>query len=233
MNPQVKCPKCGKIQPSEALYCMGCGSKLPGVNDLAEQITSLETHTSPLSSNSQSTFITLACPNCGGKLQITPDTERFVCPFCEYEHIVQRTGGTVSLEPVIKAMQSIDSSIHLVGHGINQIGLSSEWQATEQTIARIRSEIDGINKQMAAFKFRKYFKVIFGILIFFVAFGLTSQLVAQEGASALLCTVPLAVAGIVVLISGFFAPKKWAALEKQRAEKLSELEQYNQKIKNL
>jgi predicted RNA-binding Zn-ribbon protein involved in translation (DUF1610 family) len=40
-----------------------------------------------------SDFVTLTCPNCGGKLQITPDINRFACTHCGNEHIVTlRTG---------------------------------------------------------------------------------------------------------------------------------------------
>ncbi len=56
-------------------------------------------------------FITLSCPSCGGKLQITNDIERFACSNCGTEHIVKRSGGIVSLSPVIDVMQGVKSGV--------------------------------------------------------------------------------------------------------------------------
>ncbi len=56
-------------------------------------------------------FITLSCPSCGGKLQITNDVERFACLNCGTEHIVKRSGGIVSLSPVIDVMQGVKSGV--------------------------------------------------------------------------------------------------------------------------
>jgi len=89
----------------------------------------------------QSDFITLSCPNCGGKLNITTDIDRFACQFCGHEHIVRRSGGMVSLEPVMQVMKSIDSNIGMVGAGVSRLGISSEKQVAEQTIARLKEEI--------------------------------------------------------------------------------------------
>jgi hypothetical protein len=47
-------------------------------------------------------FITLSCPSCGHKLQITSDIDRFACVACGIEHIVNRSGGIVTLKPVIE-----------------------------------------------------------------------------------------------------------------------------------
>jgi predicted RNA-binding Zn-ribbon protein involved in translation (DUF1610 family) len=92
----------------------------------------------------QSDFITLSCPNCGGKLNITADIDRFACQFCGHEHIVRRNGGMVSLEPVMQVMKSIDANIGMVGAGVNRLGFSSEKQVAEQTIARLKEEIEAL-----------------------------------------------------------------------------------------
>ena len=52
-------------------------------------------------------FVTLSCPSCGGKLQITQDVERFACSHCGQEHIVKRSGGIVSLSPVVDALKRV------------------------------------------------------------------------------------------------------------------------------
>jgi predicted RNA-binding Zn-ribbon protein involved in translation (DUF1610 family) len=50
-------------------------------------------------------FITLSCPSCGGKLEITKDIERFACAHCGMEHLVKRTSNIVTLAPIEKAVK--------------------------------------------------------------------------------------------------------------------------------
>jgi DNA-directed RNA polymerase subunit M/transcription elongation factor TFIIS len=45
-------------------------------------------------------FNTLSCPSCGHKLQIPENIERFACAGCGKEHIVNRSGGVISLKPL-------------------------------------------------------------------------------------------------------------------------------------
>ena len=75
-------------------------------------------------------FITLTCPSCGGKLEITNDVDRFACAHCGQEHIVKRSGGTVSLSPVVDALKK-------VGAGVDKT-------AAELAISRIQREITGL-----------------------------------------------------------------------------------------
>ena len=44
-------------------------------------------------------FISAVCPNCGGKLQVDPSTDKLTCQFCGTEHIIRRNvSGDVTLE---------------------------------------------------------------------------------------------------------------------------------------
>ena len=45
-------------------------------------------------------LITLTCPSCGGKLQVSPNTSVLICQHCGIEHLVRRDSGGVSLESV-------------------------------------------------------------------------------------------------------------------------------------
>jgi ribosomal protein S27E len=45
-------------------------------------------------------FITLSCPSCGNKLQITKEIERFACTSCGSEYIVIRRGGIMAIKPI-------------------------------------------------------------------------------------------------------------------------------------
>ena len=99
----------------------------------------------PLPRVPQGDFITLSCPNCGGKLNITPDINRFACQFCGHEHIVRRHDGMVALEEV---MGQISENINMVGTGIHRISGSAEKQASEIAINRLKEEIVVIQKKI-------------------------------------------------------------------------------------
>jgi DNA-directed RNA polymerase subunit RPC12/RpoP len=73
-------------------------------------------------------FITLSCPSCGAKLEITQDVNRFACSHCGREHIVKRSGGIVSLSPVVDA--------------INQVKTGVDKTAAELALERIPKEIE-------------------------------------------------------------------------------------------
>ncbi len=75
-------------------------------------------------------FLTLSCPSCGGKLQITSEIERFACGYCGTEQIVKRSGGIVSLSPLID--------------GLNKINVGVDRTASELAIARLNREIPEI-----------------------------------------------------------------------------------------
>ncbi|MGV8026598.1 MAG: hypothetical protein AB2L18_08580 [Anaerolineaceae bacterium] len=43
-------------------------------------------------------FITLSCPSCGGKLQVTPNTQSLKCTYCGNEQIVRHDASNIYLE---------------------------------------------------------------------------------------------------------------------------------------
>jgi hypothetical protein len=86
-------------------------------------------------------FVTLTCPTCGGKLQITADIERFACGYCGNEHIVRRGGGIISLIPVAEDIKGIKISV--------------DKTAAELAISRIKGEIEEINNKYALMKRQK------------------------------------------------------------------------------
>jgi hypothetical protein len=51
-------------------------------------------------------FITLSCPSCCNKLQIKEGRDRFICAACGNEHIVNRSGGIVTLKRVLEGITS-------------------------------------------------------------------------------------------------------------------------------
>lgn len=78
-------------------------------------------------------FINLNCANCGGKLEIYEDMNRFACGYCGTEQIVQRRGGTVALKAVTEAIQKV------------QIG--TDKTAAELAIVRLEKELLQLRRQ--------------------------------------------------------------------------------------
>jgi hypothetical protein len=72
-------------------------------------------------------FVTLTCPSCGGKLQITSDIEQFVCGHCGNEHIVKRGGGIIAIAPIIE--------------GIKKVQTGTDKTASELAIKRLKEEL--------------------------------------------------------------------------------------------
>jgi len=75
-------------------------------------------------------FLTLTCPSCGGKLQITQDVDRFACSYCGVEHIVKRGGGIVSIAPVIESLKRVQEG--------------TDKTASELAIVRLQKEIQSL-----------------------------------------------------------------------------------------
>ena len=75
----------------------------------------------------------LTCPSCGGKLQITPDIDRFACGHCGNEHIVKRGGGIISLAPVVEGLKEVRSGV--------------DKTASELAIKRLQKEVASLTDQ--------------------------------------------------------------------------------------
>jgi ribosomal protein S27E len=108
-------------------------------------------------------FVTLSCPSCGGKLQITKDVERFACAHCGREHIVKRSGGIVSLSPVVDELK--------------KVGVGVDKTASELAIVRLKDEIAYLQRERSLFlqqhprpndigKFLLFSLLVIGILSF-------------------------------------------------------------------
>jgi len=83
-------------------------------------------------------FVTLTCPACGAKLQVTEDLERFACASCGNEHLIRRSGGLVSLAPLAEGLKGVERA--------------TDRTASEMAIKRLQTEIDEQAKALAALK---------------------------------------------------------------------------------
>ena len=88
-------------------------------------------------------FITLTCPNCSGRLQITDDINRFACMYCGVEHVVRRGGGIVTLQPVVDELKKVNTGISGVKVGVDRT-------ASELAIRRLQVEIPELQRKRQA-----------------------------------------------------------------------------------
>lgn len=87
-----------------------------------------------------SPFVTLSCPSCGGKLQITEDIDRFACAHCGQEHIVKRSGGIVTLAPVVDAIKRVEVGVDKTAAELAMARLEREIHDTGTERNRLAAE---------------------------------------------------------------------------------------------
>jgi ribosomal protein S27E len=109
-----------------------------------------------------SDFVTLTCPSCGGRLQITADTDRFACSHCGNDHVVKRSGGIVTLAPVVERLSRIQRG--------------TDNTAAELGIRRLRDEIPTSEEEVTRFALEAMEKDYPQIRSAFAAMGKKSQL---------------------------------------------------------
>ncbi|MCC6457290.1 MAG: hypothetical protein IT328_20215 [Caldilineaceae bacterium] len=88
----------------------------------------------------QRQFVTLSCPSCGGKLQITQDMDRFACGYCGNEHVVKRQGGVVMLAPVVEGLRRVQMGTDKTAAELAIIRLEKELGPAEETLRTFRSQ---------------------------------------------------------------------------------------------
>jgi DNA-directed RNA polymerase subunit RPC12/RpoP len=78
-------------------------------------------------------FISLNCANCGAKLEVYDDMDRFACGYCGTEMLVQRRGGTVALKAVTEAIQKVQVGTDKTAAELALVRLNEELKALQQT----------------------------------------------------------------------------------------------------
>ena len=89
--------------------------------------------------------ITLICPSCGGQLQTTKENDRFKCPHCANEHIIELYGEANSKQIVTSEIQSIQEEILDVKKSVN-------INNAELAIARINKELPLLRAELITLK---------------------------------------------------------------------------------
>ncbi len=146
-----KCENCGRvIGKLETPYvwtgnivCAECHQRLSGIARTA----------APATSGAASPFVMLNCPNCGGKLEVHNDIDRFACSHCGSEMLVERRGGTVSLQRVTEAIAKV------------QVG--TDKTAAELAIVRYERRLQELRLHRAARRtqYKKVLEGPFGIIM--------------------------------------------------------------------
>jgi hypothetical protein len=84
-------------------------------------------------------FVALNCRNCGAKLQVYPDMDRFACSYCGTEMVVQRRGGTVALKAVEQAIQRVQKGTDKTAAELALVRLGAEQEALLQRHEQLQS----------------------------------------------------------------------------------------------
>jgi hypothetical protein len=152
-------------------------------------------------------FVTLTCPTCGGKLQITNDVERFACGYCGNEHIVKRSGGIVSLSPVVEGLSKVQAGVDKTASELAIVRLNGE-------IGQISSQLNQLLSDRTAETFRET-----GVICFILAVLVFPAILAAPGNLALW-------AGVLILavFLGYVGMIRLREAKSMSARKRSELE---------
>ena len=123
-------------------------------------------------------FITLARPSCGSELQITDDIDRFNCASCRNERLVKRSGGIVSLAPVVAGIEKVQEGVDKTTSELAIHRLSAEVEALE---ARKREVQARISRRWTNAGFRVGLGA--GVLLSLCGISFLGQLSAYENAA--------------------------------------------------
>jgi predicted RNA-binding Zn-ribbon protein involved in translation (DUF1610 family) len=126
---KISCPFCGTENVADSKFCYKCGRPVPAAVQAAPSVKT-------------SDFITLSCPNCGGKLEVGLDMQRFTCKYCGLEHLVRHEGNSISLSPVVEGLKRVEGKF-------DQVLTGSDRMAAEQTIQRLKAEMPEYERRFA------------------------------------------------------------------------------------
>ena len=56
-------------------------------------------------------FVKLACPSCGGTLNVPDNVDRFACSYCGTEFVAQRDEGVLTISPIVDALKEVQAGV--------------------------------------------------------------------------------------------------------------------------
>jgi Ca2+/Na+ antiporter len=147
-------------------------------------------------------IFSLTCPSCGGKLQITSDIDRFSCGHCGNELIVQRSGGVITIAPVVEGLREVKASV-------DRTASELAIPRLEREIALLTNELDSSEEQA---KKERRSNLFFLIILFF---GLVALLDKIHGFGFII--------GVLALVVLFIFANKKAQEKAQKNDQPIEL----------
>jgi predicted RNA-binding Zn-ribbon protein involved in translation (DUF1610 family) len=85
-------------------------------------------------------ILAMKCPSCGAMLDISNEMTRFACGYCGTEQVVERSGGTVSLKPVIEAIASVQTGTDKTAAELALKRLEGELAETKKKSENVREK---------------------------------------------------------------------------------------------
>ncbi len=115
-------------------------------------------------------IVALNCAGCGSSLDIKPEMTTFACGYCGVSQVVERSGGTISL--------------NLIGETLQKVQVGTDKTAAELALKRLAKELDETESNFASIHRKKSEEHrttlnIFGVL--WIALVLISILIAASG----------------------------------------------------
>lgn len=171
--------------------------------------------------------LVLKCPSCGGKLEIASDMEQFACGYCGTEQVVVRRGGTVSLKPVVEAIERVQQGTDKV--------------AAEMALKRLQEELkaaEGEYVTLLPIPSIDWPSLITGILFLgvsvpfvFIPFFAVDE---EHAKSSQCCVLPAAIVAIFGLVATIGSiPRNRAAVHAENARRARANENLERKIADL
>lgn len=103
------CSRCGANLPDGMKFCGQCGSPVSG----GENITMTVATAAP-----RTAFVPAQCTNCNGKLEVNPEQDAAICPYCGSAFIVEKAVHNYNI--------SVSNNVNIGSATINIQGHNSE-----------------------------------------------------------------------------------------------------------
>ncbi len=147
-----------------------------------------------------SDFITLTCPNCGGRLEITNDVDRFACAYCGAEHLVRRGGGIVTLAPVLDGLRDVQVGVNRAASELAIHRLETEINRLADHYRVVASQLAALPKRPARRSlWRAAIRAVFaGALVALGVFVVGALLFGGRGAALAFGLTPVAAIFVIV-----------------------------------
>ena len=82
-------------------------------------------------------YVSLTCPSCGSRLQVTNDLDTFACSYCGTELRASRGSGVVSLKPVMEGLGRVESKLDQNTAEIRRLRIMGEIDELQRSRASI------------------------------------------------------------------------------------------------